>query len=262
MDTLLSEYMEWLYESDFSRSSAIGAFFGLLHFHPNFKGHLPEAHMALRGWQRLAPGASYPPLTWHLTCLLALQLTNHGNQAAAVAVLLSFDGYLRISECVGLDVSDVALPHDARLGSTAVQQTWAALRLRRAKTGPNQWVQLTRTEVTQLLVRYVRTRPPIGPLFPFTAVQLRASFHAAADALGLSELGFTPHSLRHGAATHDALLGMGLEDIMRKGRWVAGKSARTYIQTGRALLMSLRLPPDADAKGSIVAANLQLWLGC
>src|SRR5690348_13939802 len=110
--------------------------------------------MALRGRQRLAPGASYPPLTWHLACRIALQLVLQGNRPAAVAVLLSFDGYLRISECVGLDVTDVALPHDARLGGTAVQQTWAALRLRSTKTGPNQWVQLTRPEVTQLLTRY------------------------------------------------------------------------------------------------------------
>lgn len=178
MDTLMSEYMEWLYQSDYALSSATCAFYGLLHFYPQFKHFLPESDMALRGWSKLHPGRSYPPLTWNLTCLIALQLAQSGDPTAAMAVLLSFDCYLRITECINLTVADVAVPGDRRLG---VQHQWVALSLRQTKTGPNQWVQLRRPEVGALLCRFLaaRVRLPTDRLFPVTAVTQREAFHKA-----------------------------------------------------------------------------------
>jgi hypothetical protein len=37
---------------------------------------------------------------------------------------------------------------------------------------------------------------------------------------------------------------MPLEDILRHGRWASTKSARHYIQAGRALLLSTDIPED------------------
>lgn len=258
MDTLLSEYMEWLYQSDYRLSSANGAYYGLLHFYPAFQGRLPESEMTLRGWDKLHPGQSYPPLTWNLTCLIAQQLAVSGNSAAAVAVLLSFDCFLRIAECVGLLVSDVATPGDPRLG---VAQAWTGIGIRFAKTGQNQWVQVTRPEVAVLLGRFIAGRPVTDLVFNLSTAALRDAFHVACKALDLYKFGFVPHSLRHGAASHDSLAGVSVEDIMRRGRWASGKSARIYIQSLRVRLMAQDIPAVANAKGALIASDLQLWLG-
>lgn len=259
MDTLMSEYMEWLYESDFKRASATGAYFGLLHFYPQFKHNLPEAEMTLRGWDKKHPGQSYPPLTWNLTVLIAFQLLVMGHKAAAVAVLLSFDCFLRITECTSLTVQDVALENDPRLG---IQQKWMALSLRHTKTGKNQWVVVTRAPVAKILRQFVASKPQTAPLFPMSSSVLRALFHQACVKLNLFRFGYTPHSLRHGAATHDCLMGYSVEDIMRRGRWASGKSARLYIQQGQSLLLGQKVPKALNDQGQLIADNLALWFGC
>jgi integrase len=259
MDTLMSEYMEWLYESDYKRASAEGAYYGLLHFFPRFKRNLPEAEMTLRGWDLLYPGQSYPPLTWNLTVLIAFQLRVMGHHQAAIAVLLSFDCFLRITECVSLVVQDVAIPWDPRLG---VRQAWMALSLRHTKTGKNQWVTITRPEVATILNRHLIGMSSTDFLFPMSASALRALFHQACVKLDIYRFGYTPHSLRHGAATHDCLAGYSVEDIMRRGRWASGKSARLYIQQGRSLLLGLRVPKALDDQGHLIASNLTAWFGC
>ncbi len=53
---------------------------------------------------------------------------------------------------------------------------------------------------------------------------------------------YTPHSLRHGSATHDFCNGIEIETILIRGRWVSAKSARTYIQSGRSLAIQTNLP--------------------
>ena len=85
-----------------------------------------------------------------------------------------------------------------------------------------------------------------GRLFPFTARTYRKHFNAILRKLGLSSK-YVPHSLRHGGATRDHLRGVPLEEILRRGRWAAAKSARHYIQAGRAILLSMNLP-EAIAK--------------
>jgi hypothetical protein len=46
-----------------------------------------------------------------------------------------------------------------------------------------------------------------------------------------------------GGATHDHLCGLLLADVLLRGRWASTKSARHYIQSGRALLLALNAPP-------------------
>ena len=260
MDLLMSEYMEWLYESDFRRASAVNAYFGLVHFFPQFKRNLPEAEIMMKGWNKLHPGQSYPPLTWPLTVLIAFQLLAFGQPAAAVAVLLSFDCFLRISECCKLKMEDVALPNDPRVGIAG--QTWMSLNLKNTKTCKLDWTQLTRPAVSQILGRFIQGMKSDTQLFPFTTSQLRSWFHRACSALGLTQFGYTPHSLRHGAATYDSLTGVSLEDIMRRGRWASSKSARRYIQSGRSVLLSIQVPPELHAAGERIASNLTTWFGC
>ena len=67
---------------------------------------------------------------------------------------------------------------------------------------------------------------------------------------------YVPHSLRHGGATHDHITGVPLEEILRHGRWAAVKSARHYVQSGRALLLTTAVPAEVAALARKLSANV------
>jgi hypothetical protein len=58
----------------------------------------------------------------------------------------------------------------------------------------------------------------------------------------LTEMMFTPHSLRHGGATNDFLNNVPMMDIVMRGRWQSAKTARRYVQSGRSLQLQMKQP--------------------
>jgi len=255
LDDLLTDYLHELYEDNggVGKTTASHTIFGLLKYLPRCSGHLPTAMASLQGWLKLRPSTSYPPLTWELAVVLACHLTSQSHLRQGVGLLLSFDCLLRVGELVGLRKCDVADSGDMRLGA---EYRGTALRLRHTKTGPNQWVQVENSAVRDLLRCVVRsTVRSTDLLFPFSAASYRTKFKGACADLGLSSL-YVPHSLRHGGATRLHLLGRSLEDILMRGRWQSTKSARRYIQAGRALLLNARVPQHLVEVGSILAGDV------
>lgn len=76
------------------------------------------ANQAIRGWSKVEPAVSYPPLTWELASSLAAHLSSRPEHAKhAIGVVLAFDCLLRVSELVNLKREDIAFDDDNRLGS-------------------------------------------------------------------------------------------------------------------------------------------------
>lgn len=251
LDELLNDYIHHLYMCEAGKSRAHDTVYGVLMLRPELKGHLPVSMLALRGWNKLHPVLSYPPLTWELTVIIAIKMAVR-SWPLAVGTLLAFDCFLRVGELVGLKREDVADSADARLGASFKGM---ALRLRRTKTGPNQWVEVERKEVMTLLRGVVASTKPGQLLFPVSTEVYRNHFKSACADLGLSK-SYVPHSLRHGGATTRYLAGTPMEDILLRGRWATTKSARRYIQSGRALLLSMQVPPALAKAGPILCRDI------
>ena len=49
---------------------------------------------------------------------------------------------------------------------------------------------------------------------------------------------------------------MTVEDIARHGRWASTKSARHYIQAGRALLLTTSVPGEVKIMAKTLVANV------
>lgn len=253
LDTLLCLYIEHLFRTKQPKTSASNAINAIQFFTPRCKSLLPECHLLIRGWDRLTPAQSHPPLTFELTvviavCMLRASPSTPSLYGAAVATLLAFDCYLRVGELCGIRVRDVALSAGHHFGTA---YTGSAIALPRTKTGPNQYVTISmpvvQTLVTQLVSHVLstsssRAAPRDSLLFDFTADTYRKYFHAACHALNLSQYGFTPHSLRHGAATYAHLRHVPLDDILLRGRWRQPLSARIYIQAGPMMLIQIHEP--------------------
>ena len=211
---------------------------------------LPRA--CLKAWNKLVPPTPYAPMPKDLVDALAPVCALAGDVAVGLAILLSFDCLLRISEVAGLRVGDIV---DHRQQADAVGRG-VAVYLRVTKTGRRQAVQIEDPHLAALLVAWqaaVARRSPLGPLFPPVAT-LRLTFNRALDALGddtweTRGLRFVWHSLRHGGASRVYLRGgaVVLPDLLVRGRWAVESSGRHYIQSGRQLLLSMSLPSNVAA---------------
>src|SRR6185312_13427700 len=237
LDECLADYFHVMYEEreGKGKQKARDTLYGIEMYLPRVKGQLLIAGRVVNRWNKLHVAESYPPLTWDLAALVGVHMATTGHFRFGVGAVLAFDCLLRCGELCNLRREDVAFPKDRRMG---VEYKITTLSIRVAKTGRNQSVTVADPEVVTLLRHVVTATKPGGLLFPGGSSRFRDAFKRACSELGLSPK-YVPHSLRHGGATRLYLKDVKVEDIMVRGRWASSKSARTYIQASRAVLMAM-----------------------
>ena len=227
--------------------------YGTLLWLPQLKASLPRSIQAVKGWHKRCPGRTYPPLTWELTAAIAVQMARAHHFALGVGTLLAFDCLLRVGELCAVTFDDIADDGDARLGS---EHKGMVIRLPSTKTGKNQFVTILEPAVQQLVRQLLMTSAKGAKLFKVTTGRYRTLLKATCASLGLSSE-YVPHSLRHGGATrYRHVLNWSVESVMERGRWVSTMSARRYIQSGKALLMSMSAPPTIARLGATFTKDL------
>lgn len=252
-DLSLGRYLQYLWSSGAGKSLAACTLNGIIMYLPHAKGKLLISARMVRNWGRAEPAVAYPPLSWPLTVALAVRMASSGRLSHAVATLLAFVGLLRVGELCSLSRDDVAFVGDPRIGSA---QKNLVLRLRTTKTGAEQSVVVDEPDVVRLLRDYASREASSGTrLFPFGPDGFRRVFKDTCTSLGLSQQ-YVPHSLRHGGATALYLRGLSVETVMERGRWASSKSARRYIQSGRSLLLKMKVPAMVQQAGEIASKNL------
>jgi hypothetical protein len=238
LDGLLADYLHELYERNDGGGKSLAActLYGIVKFMPHCEKKLHTSSMSLRGWLKLRPSQSYPPLTYDLAVLIACHMSMKGHLRYGIGVLVAFHCLLRVGELCNIRKDDIADAGDPRLGK---EYEGISIRLPKTKTGANQWVTVLDDDIAALLRLLVEESDDV--MFPFTSSDFREVFKSTCAQLGLSRL-YVPHSLRHGGATRLHLLGWSIEDILLRGRWMSHKSARRYIQAGRAMLLTVKVP--------------------
>lgn len=277
LDTCVARYLAFLYQQrgGGGRQLGVSTVYGLYNVYPEVRDKLVRSELFLQGWARLRPSVSRPPLTWPLATFFAVTMAANGYGDGAVATLVAFDAFLRISEFTALRVADVSPPRDSRRGVAGMPSAEPAfsqrviIRLAVTKTGRNQWVALYNADVAALLLRHVRGRPSTALVFDLNAsapsvsaaVAYRHAFAEVKRAVGLGDFPFTPHSLRHGGATHAMQhLGHGIADVMHRGRWRSASSATRYLQAGVAQLLQQSISADVLDKADRAAVSWSVLL--
>ena len=285
-DYCVREYICCLFDrySSRNRQLAVNTVYGIYMLHPEVRDQLRGSEQLLRGWKRYKPSVSYRPLTWPITIAIARTMAANGYSHCAVATLVAFDGLLRVGELVTVTVADVSFPGDSRRGSSSRTSSQPAassslpsqrhassayIRLATTKTGANQTAEISDSNIISLLQHYITTRPPHSRLFPFPtsapADYFRKVLRSACAALDMTEQGFTPHSLRHGGATHAHMhRGLTIEHVLHRGRWKSNSSARTYLQSGTAALITTQLSDSAQHYVQGLGSHwyAALWADC
>jgi integrase len=258
---LLSQYIAQLHASGAPMHHASYAVYGVSFYMPHVRFRLGMSIRCLKGWRELQPTRSASPLTWELTCFIAATLAANQLTHHAIATLLAFHCYLRVGEFSSMTVADVAFPADPRLGSAYSRM---GVRIAKAKTGNNQWVSIDCPILATSLQRFIQSQHSSSRattfLFDFTAASYSFTFKRCCHMLGIGNLGFSPHSLRHGGATRDRLLGVPALDIQRRGRWKAASSIDIYVQTGGAQLLTTSVPSHLVQRGYLLSQSIPTWL--
>ena len=256
LDDLLADYIQSTYinREGKGRQQCVCTLSGIVLLMPRAEGKLLVSGRMLHSWRKAVPSVSYPPLTWDLTVLIAVQMIRAGHYRFAVATVLGFDCLLRINELLSLRARNFADAKDARLGS---EYKLTSIEIERAKTGKEQSVDLRDDAVKSLVRALVRQTKPNELLFPGGDKKYRKLFHQCCAELGLSR-SYVPHSLRHGGATRLVLLGWTIESIMARGRWVASTSCRKYLQSAKAVAIATPVPAQVHAVASVLASDLCL----
>jgi hypothetical protein len=206
--------------------------------------------------------------------VLAYSLAKGGHVAAAIATLLAFDCYFRISEFTNLlvghvvpepdlpaprpSVSDSA-PASSSSSSSSDAGPRVAIRLPTTKMRADESSLIARPPIARLLLRHIAGRSPLHRVFGFTQEEYRALFRSACRTLGLNGA-YVPHSLRGGGATDDFTRmnssSVDIQQIMLRGRWTAAKSLFTYCRAGQSLLLQARESPALVQAGARISASL------
>ena len=241
----------------------------LLHFVPDHGGRIhlafPRATRSLRGWERLRQSRSCEPmpiLMLHaLTCTLLAWQWRH--VSAALALLVSFSGYLRPRELTELKVQSLLQP--APLGG-AHFRFWAfrffsEQGLVRSKTGnfddaitlDHDFLSFAAPFFSLLSV----DRPPSTRLWPFTRDQLHEHLRRAAAHLGLENMNVCLFKLRHGGTSRDVLTSeRPVLNVKHRGRWTSDSSLRRYQKSSLAQSELSRMPANIVTLGLSAAAGL------
>jgi len=254
LDRTFTIYFHWLYTSNNGRKrqQAVDALYGAIALVPRLRRCLPEAQLSLRGWSKLQPSKSHPPLTYPLAGLIACRMVVMGKMREAIGTLVAFEAFLRVSELANLRVVDILDASDSHTSGIDVM----VIRIETAKTGTNQSARIKDPCLRRLLRLFTAVLRPGDHLLTCSANAYRTLFHKATASLGLS-LRYVPHSLRHGGATRAYLQGWSIADIMLQGRWTSTKTAVKYIQSGPALLASTQVPQPVSDLSKLLVADVE-----
>ena len=241
-DTVLSEYIGWLWEEGEGRAQAANATAGLQHFSPHLRRKLPCVWRLLNAWQKHEIPCRATPFTTQTVEAVAGVFFHKKAPQMALAMLVGFHCILRTGELMGVKSKDIDVSPDHKT---------AVLNLGLTKSGQRQGAAESVVLYDRPLIRLISAwqfgSAPGDSLVACGPFQFRREFRQAIATLHLKDdWDFKPYSLRRGGATHDFREHGQLSRTVVWGRWASAKSARIYINDGLATLASFKMSPKTQ----------------
>ena len=214
----------------------------LLEHGHQLRDQFPCSRRALAAWSRTIPVKSALPLPQHWVDVFAAVAILRGYGVLGLGLVVCFDGYLRVSELCNLRGSDILVG-----GRSGSDSGGSGLRIRKAKTGKNQFARITDPLVIDVLQLLRDVTPPEELVFKGATPRLfNRLLLLLARILGLC-YHFTMHSLRHGRASKAHLDREPPEQIRVDGRWASSASMEGYLQAAVSLLQTLTVSTALQA---------------
>ena len=230
---------------------------------PHLKPHLGLSRRALAGWNKLTHPQSALPLTASITKAFAKFFSERGLHITGEALFLQWTTYMRGSEVLALQRTDIALPGDPRLHHTG--SSIGGINIEVSKTGSSQFTPIRDSDVITFIRTYVQrgTTNHSERLFSLSYRKYNDLLREAATYFGLPAYLFSSHSARIGGAVSDYCRGLSPQTIALTGRRRSFSSLERYLKAGRAWIISMPMQSYSQKRISRASRNVShLLQGC
>eukprot|EP00435_Cladocopium_sp_Y103_P055568 s172_g18.t1 len=248
LDRLLSDYLEHMWLDDEPITYAGHLLSGLRRYLPESRWRTPRAKQYFANWQSVHVSRQAAPLPAQAVMALAGLALATDQPSIAALLLLGFLAFLRTGEMVHLSAAKIAV--DKARGRILI-----ALPGTKTSRGREETVCVQDARVTRL-VAYVLNRG-ISELWQGSPRSFRAMLAEFFTFLSLESFGFTGYSFRRGGASFAFSTGVSFDELLVKGRWQNARTARLYLDTGRAALIQTRFSPPVSHLLDRYAAKLR-----
>ena len=239
MDAIVSDYLEFLWATGESKSTANNTLAALQDKEPGLKRRLAGSWRLLKAWSTAEVPRRAPPLTLLALDAMCGWFLMKEMPLVALSLRIAFFGLLRTGELLDLKAKDVFIPSPKGPAVLSLGLTKAG-----ARQGAAESITLHEESVLGPLYRWKQRARPVDFLTP-KAHAWRSLFADAIEALRLSPLEFRPYSLRRGGATFWFNQHGSFDRLLVQARWAASKTARIYLNDGLAQLADMTLPNSA-----------------
>ncbi|CAK0888003.1 unnamed protein product, partial [Prorocentrum cordatum] len=250
-DLAMTRYHDHMYFQGLSIVHARNAVHGAI-FVKDYPRRAPttmcRAKGALAGWFKAGPDRVRDPLPWEAAVLIADNLAERDREgvAAAGALLVSFDGYIRPSNTLAITSREVSqrqagsnpnypslvvtiAPQADDHGQQPAPSTKSGDHDCTIVFGDQASLKANRGICRDALLWASRKARRGRPLFDIGLAKYEQLFNQAVSDVKLSSLRVTPRCARHGGPSTDAALKLRpLEAIQKRGLWRSASSVRRY----------------------------------
>ena len=249
LDELLAQFLEHLYLDDRPITYAGHTMSAFRRFYPQLRYKLPLSKQYFSNWRSVHVSQQATPLPATLALAIAGVAAECNHLAFACLVLVGFLGFLRTSEMTNLTWQK--LTFDPNSGQIV-------LALPSTKTSKNkeESIVLSDRRVCLLLERLEKCQAS-NRLWKWSPSVFRKQLADILSFLQIEPSSFSAYSIRRGGATHAFSEGIPMDQLVIKGRWQNAKTARIYLDSGRAALVQLQF--SAHTSHLISAATASLY---
>eukprot|EP00438_Fugacium_kawagutii_P023420 Skav216603 [mRNA] locus=scaffold2855:392927:393739:+ [translate_table: standard] len=240
LDERLAQFLEHLWLDDINVTYAGHTLSAFRRFYPQLRFKLPVARQFFSNWKSIYVPKQAVPMPATVAMAVAGVACRVSDFQFAALMLLGFAAFLRTGEISALKVSHLHVHENTGDIYIALPAT---------KTSRNRLESVALQDA--LLASLLCEAMEMGVsdfLFGGTASQFRRQLGLYLSFLHLQEQNFTGYSLRRGGASHAFANGASFDQLLVKGRWQSVKTARQYLDSGRAALIQLHFSDQANQR--------------
>lgn len=232
LDQQLSTYIEHLWLDDHPITYAGHVMSGLRRFLPEARWKVPRSRQFFTNWQSVHVSRQAPPLPAEVAMAFAGLAVTTQQVPLACVFLIGYLAFLRTGEMANLQPAKLALDHSEGRILIALPSTQTSRQ--REETVCVEDARLT--QLVSVALRQLNGRA----FWPHSLRSFRTAFAQFISFFELEEFNFTPYSVRRGGASNAFAAGVTFDELLIRGRWQSNRTARLYLDTGRAALIQTR----------------------
>jgi len=234
LDECVAHFLEHLFLEDRPITYAGHTLSAFRRFYPHLRYKFPLSREYFSNWKSVHVARQAVPLPPQALFAIAGVAIACSEFSYAAILLVGFLAFLRTSEMVHLKFSQVHVSTDGTI----------VLVLPSSKTSRDKPESISvQDHRIAVLLSWLQTSASTDQIWNGSVPQFRAFLARFCEFLNLEDMNFSAYSIRRGGASSAFLRGTSFDQLLVTGRWQSIKTARIYLDTGRAALIQQSFSP-------------------